>query len=298
MADSQQKEALNYFNAHSAEWGRDAESTDPGEVNVIQQRNDFVLDALAARPETRGFLDVGCGTGELVREAAGRGIASLGLDFAEGMIKIARDRAAKEGASRARFECASVFDFPYGAERFDAISANGFIEYISLEEFGRFVDLAHRLLNPGGSFVVGSRNRLFNLFSLNSFTLKEIEDGTAEALLRECVALASSEPLENLSRLKTAPLQRRDAVHTNTGIDVATRFQYTPAQLAGLLEPRGFTVKELFPIHSHGIPPAFKNKHPEVHAAISRLLYSHGREGTALVPGASSFMMHAVKRHP
>ena len=96
MTKPQQDEALNHFNAHSEEWGRKAESVDPRVVNIIQQRNDYVLETLAARSQTRGFLDVGCGTGDLVRAAAGRGIPSLGIDFAEGMIKLAREKAAKE----------------------------------------------------------------------------------------------------------------------------------------------------------------------------------------------------------
>jgi hypothetical protein len=159
-----------------------------------------------------------------------------------------------------------------------------------------FLDIVYDALTRNGSFVVGSRNRLFNLFSLNAFTQQELNESNVETLLKESVALASEEKIEAISRMNPTPLQNPDTQHTKTGIDVTTRFQYTPLQLKNMLNDRGFETVEIYPVHIHTLPPIFKDKYPEIHASISNLLQAYARQCPELIPFSSSFMLHAQKR--
>lgn len=295
MNTAQQQEALHYFNAHAEDWRNKAAASGVNQINIIQQRNGYVLDVIHERGETRTSLDVGCGTGDLVCAIAKLGINAAGVDFAQDMIDLAAQKAQAEQLSNANFQCCSIFDFAFEPRQFDVISANGFIEYISQQQLDEFFDLAKNALAPGGSFIVGSRNRLFNLFSLNAFTQMELQEGDGEALLTEAVLLASGEPLESLLGKTAAAPQKADTEHARTGIEVTTRFQYTPLQVAEQLHKRGFKIAEIYPIHIHCAPPAFKDAYPEVHAATSNLLQSYARKCPALVPSASSFMLHALK---
>lgn len=295
MKSVQQEEALHYFNAHAEDWRNKAAAAGASQVNVIQQRNGYVLDVIKERKKTHATLDVGCGTGDLVCDMAKLGINATGVDFAQDMIDLASKKAKAEQLLNANFECCSVFDFDFASRQFDVISANGFIEYISQQQLDEFLGLAHAALAPGGSFIVGSRNRLFNLFSLNAFTQMELNSSDIEALLTEAMLLASGEPLENLFHKAVAAPQKADMEHAQTGIDVATRFQYTPLQVAEQLRKRGFKIAEIYPIHIHCAPPVFKNAYPEVHAATSNLMQTYARKCMALVPSASSFMLHALK---
>lgn len=295
MSTVQQQEALHYFNAHAEDWRNKAAASGANQVNIIQQRNGYVLDVIKERTATRTALDVGCGTGDLVCDIAKLGINAAGVDFAQDMIDLALQKVQVEHLSNASFQCCSIFDFAFKPQQFDVISANGFIEYISQQQLDEFFDLADASLAPGGSFIVGSRNRLFNLFSLNSFTQMELQAGDSEALLSEAVLLASGQPLESLLDKTVAALQKTDTEHTRTGIDVTTRFQYTPMQIAAQLHKRGFKIVEIYPIHIHCAPPTFKDAYPEAHAATSNLLQSHARKCPALLPSASSFMLHALK---
>ena len=295
MTTKQQEEALVYFSEHAREWENRASSTDQQKVNIIQQRNGCVLSVIQHRSTTRSALDVGCGTGDLVCDIAGMGIEATGVDFSWEMVDIARARGEREKLEQAYFHCSSIFDFDVTRRRYDVISAMGFIEYISLDELSRFLDFSHEALNPDGSLVLGSRNRLFNLFSLNSFTLEELNTGTATLLLREATALASEISLAELAQLEVAPLPKPSGEQPRTGIDVSIRYQFTPAQLARMLSARGFAVKELYPIHVHGVPPAFKALYPAIHTRISNLLQDYAQEHLSLVPYSSSFVIHAEK---
>jgi 2-polyprenyl-3-methyl-5-hydroxy-6-metoxy-1,4-benzoquinol methylase len=295
MRSRQQKEALHYFKTHAQEWQKKAQSSDQQKVNVIRQRNQYVLKVLKERSETSFVLDVGCGTGDLVCEIAKQGITAIGVDYAQEMIDIALMKKQDLKLETAHFECRSIFDCDSSKQEFDVVSANGFIEYLSQDELSALFDIVCKILAPRGSFVVSSRNRLFNIFSMSAFTLMEMDGTDLEALMKEAMALVANAEIKELAAIKPASLQKTDTKHERTGVDVTTRFQYTPVQLMRMLGERGLKPIELYPIHIHGVHPTFKEKHPEVHASISDLLQNYAEKNTELLPFSSCFMLHAQK---
>ena len=64
-----------------------------------------------------------------------------------------------------------------------------YIEYLSLSDNKKFFDISNRLLNKNGYIVFGTRNRLFNLYSLNKFSLNEIKKKTFNKFYEESIAL-------------------------------------------------------------------------------------------------------------
>ncbi|AZR74365.1 hypothetical protein BBF96_13790 [Anoxybacter fermentans] len=276
--------------------GKKANIKSQDEVNVIKQRNDYVIKVINERKNTERVLDVGCGTGDLVCEIAKKGINAIGVDFSKEMIDIAKNEAKKLQLEKAKFVCCSIFDFHFELDEYDVISANGFIEYISYEELDKLLDISLKALKPGGSLVLGSRNRLFNIFSLNKFTQEEIDEGNIIALLMEAIQIVNSNDINSLIGLKTAPLQKADKEHPQTGIKVSTRYQFTPVQLINMLKDKGFEPIEIFPIHIHGVVPKFKDKYPTIYGNISNLLQNYGEGNMCLIPYSSSFMIHVKKK--
>ncbi len=193
MTTKQQREALDYFTTHADDWRSKADGLGCGKVNVIEQRNEYVVQVANQHPGLGRFLDVGCGTGELVCQVAGLGADAVGVDYAPAMIDLASKKAAVAEIARANFTCASIFDFRVQPESYDLIAANGFIEYLSQPQLIDFFDLVADALAPGGSLVVGSRNRLFNLVSMNDFTLQELEAEHVDPLLREALMWTKAE---------------------------------------------------------------------------------------------------------
>jgi ubiquinone/menaquinone biosynthesis C-methylase UbiE len=101
------------------------------------------LDAL---PEGARLLDVGCGTGTLLRRLGGR-FACAGCDPAEEMLE--RARAANPGVD---FAAASAESLPYGDGRFDAVLCIEVVRYLA-DPRPALRELA-RVLRPGGLALV------------------------------------------------------------------------------------------------------------------------------------------------
>ena len=298
MAMDQQGETLEFFRRFAAEWRRRAGGGEPRKINVIRQRNGYVLEVARRRGGVRAFLDVGCGSGELVCDVAALGARAEGVDFAPEMVELGRGLARERGLDNAMFACASVFDHEPADRPIDLLSANGFIEYVSRAELLRFLDRVRGWMAPGGSLVAGSRNRLFNLFSLNDYTRLEAANGAVGPMLQEALAIAGAGTWADAVaalRACASALPEVDA-HPLTGVEVATRHQYTPAELVARCEGSGFEVVELRPIHYHAAPPAFARRHPEVHVAAAELFQESAALEPALLPFSSSFMVHAVAR--
>lgn len=105
-----------------------------------------LLDATGAGPGTR-LLDVGCGTGELLAEAAARGAAAAGADVAPGMV--ARARRAAPGAD---VRVADAEDLPWPDGAFDVVAAVNVLHLA--DDPGAAVAEAVRVLVPGGLLAV------------------------------------------------------------------------------------------------------------------------------------------------
>jgi SAM-dependent methyltransferase len=292
----QQDQALQYFRSAALDWQSKAVNA-PGAYSVIEGRHRAVLAVVDDMAGAGRLLDVGCGTGQLVIAAAQRGLSAEGIDFAEEMVAQCEENARQAGVS-ARFTCGSFFDAEFEDGAYDVISAQGFIEYISLDQTDQFFRRSARMLRPGGALVVGSRNRLFNALSLNEFTRLEAEMGTLDALVVEAITLRSHPTAGPLF----AALRRHERLdpqpdhHPVTGIPVETRYQYAPADLIYRVRRCGLTPAALFPVHFHGLPPQVSAEQPELHSRIALAAAEIGLRDHRLVPSCSSFVLEARRQ--
>jgi 2-polyprenyl-3-methyl-5-hydroxy-6-metoxy-1,4-benzoquinol methylase len=289
----QQDQALQYFRSAALDWQSKAVNA-AGAYSVIEGRHRAVLAVLDDMAGARRFLDVGCGTGQLAIAAAQRGLTAEGIDFAEAMVAQCEENARLAGVS-ARFTCGSFFDAEFEDGGYDVISAQGFIEYISPDQTDQFFHRCARMLRAGGALVVGSRNRLFNAFSLNDFTRLEVEMASLGTLIAEAMTLRSHPTSEALF----AALRRHERTdpqpdhHPVTGIPVETRYQYTPADLICRLRRCGLIPAALFPVHFHGLPPQVGAEQPELHSRIALAAAQIGLRDHRLVPSSSTFVLEA-----
>jgi len=109
-------------------------------------------DLAAVGPGDR-VLDVATGTGDLALELAGRvapGGEVVGSDFSEGMLELARRKAA--GGAAVRFEWANALDLPYDPGTFAAATVGFGARNFS--DLDRGLAEMTRVVAPGGRVVV------------------------------------------------------------------------------------------------------------------------------------------------
>lgn len=120
----------------------------------IRDDYDFYLPHVMA---SHAVLDVGCGTGTLLREARAAGHAGLlcGIDPAPGVLEIARACRSVEW---------TLGDLRHQGweQRFDLVMMTGhaFQEVVADEELKAFMAAVERSLAPGGRFAFETRNPL------------------------------------------------------------------------------------------------------------------------------------------
>jgi 2-polyprenyl-3-methyl-5-hydroxy-6-metoxy-1,4-benzoquinol methylase len=245
------------------------------------ERVTLAINAIVERlGAPRGqLLDLGCGGGQLCFEAARLGLRATGIDIAEGMIELCCKHARtlpQDQQDRLDFQVGDVVSTGLPDQHFDAVVALGLIEY--LPEDAPFFREAHRLLKPGGALLLTCRNRLFNLFSQNDYTQREIDAGTAAELLDEMRGIATAgvtpETFHALLRsLKSAMPALEEAVRRDAALaqsPTAPRGrpfaqdlrQHTPREIAAAARSVGLVNPSFTGVHPHPLPPAYERIAP------------------------------------
>lgn len=256
------------------------------------------------------LLDQGCGTGRLCILAAKLGMIVTGIDFAEGMLAEAHkaaDALPADIAGRLSFRQGSVLATGLKDQSFDAITALGLIEYLDAEGIETFFTESASLLRTGGVLVIETRNRLFNMGSLNSYTKDEISGGTAAELLSQIIAsedLATPDRIQRfaakigqigtqLSAALDADLQDIAAGHaTDAGTGVENplrRLQHTPDEMRQLGKSAGLRLTRVIGLHPHPLPPALERKYPRFYNCLT-LAFEELAETNITLPKCSSIL--------
>ena len=287
MRYKQQNQTKNFFERDAKRWSRKSSFKENLILNTIQERNFYVLRQIRLF-KLKSIIDVGCGSGDLSYEASKITKKSLGIDFAKNMVKIAKKTFKKNNLN---FQNISIFDYKI-TEKFDCVSANGFIEY--LRDIKKFIDISNRLLNKNGYIIFGTRNRLFNLYSLNKFSLNEIKKKSFNKFYEESIALNNLK-FKDFIKLKKNSFEEVHFKQPKTGIKVDKRHQFSPLQIVDILNRTGFKVIDIHPINYHPVPPIkyLKEKNFKL---FSNFIYKYkDKNKLSYIPFASSFMVTAKK---
>jgi ubiquinone/menaquinone biosynthesis C-methylase UbiE len=136
----------------AAHWNRRAAGFDADFGHSIRTAGeraawDRILDLVIGGRGGLDALDVGCGTGFLSLELAGRGHRVTGIDFAPQMLAEARKKAAAQGIA-VRFEEGDAEQLRFPAGSFDMVMTRHVLWTLPHPEAA--IDEWIRVLRPGG----------------------------------------------------------------------------------------------------------------------------------------------------
>ena len=109
------------------------------------------------------LLDIGCGGGILSEPLARLGGDVVGADPSAANIEAARHHAAQAGLA-IDYRCASAETLADAGESFDAVLAMEVVEHVV--DLGLFVEIAAKMVRPGGLLFVATLNRTMKSFAL------------------------------------------------------------------------------------------------------------------------------------
>lgn len=149
MEDTRTTAAREHFDRWSQTYEQDS---------AARWLREIQTQALAALSltETDVLLDVGCGTGAAVRDAAPNVSRAVGFDLSPGMIAQARDRAA--GLANVEFHTGDVSGrLPFDDHAFTALVCTTAFHHFPKPR-DTIAEMA-RVLAPGGRIVIADANR-------------------------------------------------------------------------------------------------------------------------------------------
>lgn len=119
-------------------------------------RTTRLIEKMIGRGES--VIDVGCGTGVLVRSLAATQARIVGIDICRSVIETAL--AKSRHLNNVEFLCCSAEDAPLAAGTFDAACSIAVLEHLHPEALSGHLSRIYSLLRPGGIFVAQTPNRL------------------------------------------------------------------------------------------------------------------------------------------
>ena len=125
-------------------------------VEAEPRASEWLARVLPAGPSAGWWLDVGCGTADMVLAGARRGLSVVGIDIAFRWLVVARRRLQRAGYS-APLVCCNAEHLPFEAHTFQRVVSLGTLEHcldadLALEE-------SARVLHPGGALHLRTVNR-------------------------------------------------------------------------------------------------------------------------------------------
>lgn len=126
------------------------------DYEVPSQELVAIVAALGVPPDGVS-LDLGCGAGREAIFLARCGFRSIGIDWSEKALEIARGRAREAGV-KVDLRCASVLALPLPDASVDFVNDRGCFHHVAEKDRGRYAAELYRVVVPEGAVLLrGSR---------------------------------------------------------------------------------------------------------------------------------------------
>lgn len=165
--------------------------------------------------EGQRIFDFGCGDAVLFEQFLKKGSRISGMDISAEMVALARQRLSRMNADPDLISVGGASALTHlPDDSLDAILSFNVLAYLMEDEEALFYKEAYRLLRPGGYLIVTHSNELFDMYSLNQYTIEFfahhlVQDRGLREPLRALVTNASEAESINTYNVRENPLTYR-----------------------------------------------------------------------------------------
>lgn len=184
-------DTMSYSCGYFAE---DTDSLYQAQVNKV----DYILEKLSLR-EGMSLLDVGCGWGFLLIEAARKyGVRGTGITLSEEQYREANKRIREEGLEElVTVKLMDYRDLPKCGEMFDRVVSVGMLEHVGRENYPVFIGCVNAVMKKGGLFLLHFISALKE-YPGDAWMKKYIFPGGMVPSLREVLSCMAEEDFHTL----------------------------------------------------------------------------------------------------
>lgn len=279
------KKSLKFWNENARNWSKMAYS-DKKNYTLFPSseiRNFEIVNYLRGKNKKSKILDIGCADGKLMEDLINIGFKNLsGIDNSENMISIAKKKL-KNNNSKLNFYTQDVEKIKLKDE-YNIITAIGLIEYLNnINKFSKNID---NLLKKNGILIIESRNKLFNLYSSNKYTLND--KNKLDKYFKEVTNFEKeikTKKLEQITINVIKKINEYSKIHKKTNNKIIQKKvaqiplslpQYTPKEIDKIFLKKNYKkIKNIF-YHAHLFPPNYSKYMPQLYNKIGVIMQPYG----------------------
>ncbi|HEY8286889.1 MAG TPA: class I SAM-dependent methyltransferase [Chloroflexota bacterium] len=212
---------------------------------------EFVRHSVAMLPDGARVLELGCGTGRLLRPILEDGAVAVGLDREPAMLRVAASKLGMFGERLGLLE-GEMTRFEAPGEPFDLalIGLNTFMHLLTMRNQMSCLECIHRHLRPGGTLLIDLANPHSVLrdtqqgMTQHRFTKLGSRDADTLTTLWSATMFNLTKQLAHTTLLFDEVDNRTGLFH-RTSADIVLRLTYR-YELEHLLARTGFTTRALY----------------------------------------------------
>jgi ubiquinone/menaquinone biosynthesis C-methylase UbiE/DNA-binding MarR family transcriptional regulator len=140
------EEAARYFSENAARWEK------LRSLHVREEDVEGAMRALAGTTPIVLHVDLGTGTGSLIRSFAGLARQAIGIDQSRDMLNVARANLEREGLRHAQVRQGDIYALPLGDSSCDFITIHQVLHF--LDDPAKALIEASRVLAPAGRLLI------------------------------------------------------------------------------------------------------------------------------------------------
>ena len=138
--------AARYFRNNAAQWEK------LRSLHVREEDVESAMRRIAGQAPVKLHVDLGTGTGGVLRTFAHLAKQSIGIDQSREMLAIARANLEREGLRHVQIRHGDIYALPFANDAADLVTIHQVLHY--LDDPGRALAEAVRILKPGGRLLV------------------------------------------------------------------------------------------------------------------------------------------------